>query len=46
VPFFYANAGTSHVFSANPNFDMWILLLRTWAPSLVSNCFQYLFSGA
>jgi hypothetical protein len=29
VPFFYANAGTSHVFSANPNFDMWILLLRT-----------------
>jgi hypothetical protein len=29
APFFYANAGSSHVFSANPNFDMWILLLRT-----------------
>jgi len=29
TPFFYANAGSSKVFSASPNFDMWAVLLRT-----------------
>jgi hypothetical protein len=29
APFFYANEGSSHVFSDSPNFDMWAILLRT-----------------
>jgi hypothetical protein len=29
--FFYANAGSSNVFSASPNFDMWAVLLNIFA---------------